>query len=220
MATLLSIATYGSQCSVVLSNNEKVITHKLAPDENLHSTYLTSLIEDLLNDGIVSLDAVAYVSGPGSYTGLRIGSAAAKGLCYSLNVPLITISTLELLINEYLPTNKCDLICPMMDARRDEVYQAVYTAEGKLYKEESPKILSEDDFQEILTSNSILFLGSGSEKWKGKMINNTNAEFGNTTDSHSPDTLAQLTFSKFTTNSFTNISYSEPNYLKPFFIQK
>ena len=138
MATLLSIATYGAQCSVDLSNNGEIISHKQAPEANSHSTFLTPFVEEVLHHQDKAIDGVAYVSGPGSYTGLRIGCSAAKGICFSRHVPLIEISTLQLLVSGYLKLNDYDFLCPMIDARRDEVFQGVFNNDGKLIEKEAP----------------------------------------------------------------------------------
>jgi tRNA threonylcarbamoyladenosine biosynthesis protein TsaB len=163
------------------------------------------------------VDAVAVTAGPGSYTGLRVGMASAKGLCYALKKPLITISTLEVLTASALdlfPADNKDLLyCPMMDARRMEVFTAVYKQDLSIQLQPCPMILEESSFEKELLNNKIVFFGSGSDKWK-LICKHENAIFKAV--SVLPKSLGKSTNALFSEKKFTELAYSEPLYLKEF----
>jgi tRNA threonylcarbamoyladenosine biosynthesis protein TsaB len=159
------------------------------------------------------INAVAVSNGPGSYTGLRIGLSAAKGLCYALQIPLITIGTLQMMV-QGVEKNEANLYCPMIDARRMEVFTAMYGSEGKEITSPAALILDENSFAEDLKMNRILFFGNGAAKFKN-ICSHSNAIFsGLHTDASQ---LAKLSQQKFTAKDFADLAYCEPLYVKEFF---
>ncbi len=221
MALILSIETSTKVCSVCLSENDNIIIKKELFEANSHATHLTVFIQDLFNDikeyKISDIDAVAVSSGPGSYTGLRIGVSVAKGICYALGKPLIAITSLEALAyaaidNENLKENT--LICPMIDARRMEVYTTLYNAKFEKVKEISAEIIDENSFAETLIQQPILFLGDGAAKCKD-VIKNENAIF---IENKAPlaSNMIKTAYHKFQDKKFEDVAYFEPFYLKDF----
>ena len=221
MALILSIETSTKVCSVCLSENDNIIIKKELYEANSHATHLTVFIQDLFNDikeyKISDIDAVAVSSGPGSYTGLRIGVSVAKGICYALSKPLIAITSLEALAyaaidNENLKDGT--LICPMIDARRMEVYTTLYNARFEKIKEISAEIIDENSFAETLKQQPILFLGDGATKCKD-VIKNENAIF---IENKAPlaANMVKTAYQKFQDKKFEDVAYFEPFYLKDF----
>lgn len=220
MARIISIESTSQTCSVALAENDKLIALKETSGNN-HSVVLTQFILDVLNEvGLKStdLDAVAVSKGPGSYTGLRIGVSAAKGLCYSLDIPLIAVDTLYALalsVRDLYP--EC-FICPMIDARRMEVYTALYDLDMNTVLEVHAKIIDESSFQDCLSSNKIVFLGSGAPK-TNNVIKSPNAIFDLSHDL-SAKNIISTAYQRFTDKKFENIAYFEPFYLKEFVAKK
>ncbi len=220
MAILLNIETATTVCSVSLSENNKLLAYKELNSGYTHAENLTVFIQDVLKEAslaINKIDAVAVSMGPGSYTGLRIGVSTAKGLCYALNKPLIAIDTLQALANNYKMNFQIEnqLLCPMIDARRMEVYCAIYNSELKNIEAVRAEIVNENSFKEVLLNNKIVYFGDGAEKCKGVLGNNPNAEI---VENIVPSALAmiELTNEKFVKNQFENLAYCEPFYLKEF----
>ncbi|POY35410.1 tRNA (adenosine(37)-N6)-threonylcarbamoyltransferase complex dimerization subunit type 1 TsaB [Solitalea longa] len=220
MALILSIETATACCSVALSENEQLIAYKEETSPNIHASSLTLFIEEVLKTaGRVpsDLDAVAVSMGPGSYTGLRIGVSTAKGLCYSLDKPLIAINTLKAMANGLLLTGidtKDTLLCPMIDARRMEVFTAVYNDQLEVIEETNAAIINEDSFAELLSNNRVIFFGNGAEKCKS-VLTTSNAIF--IEDSvNSARYIAPLAYKQFEQKQFENVAYFEPFYLKDF----
>ncbi|HMK04023.1 MAG TPA: tRNA (adenosine(37)-N6)-threonylcarbamoyltransferase complex dimerization subunit type 1 TsaB, partial [Ferruginibacter sp.] len=163
---------------------------------------------------LTAVDAVAVTAGPGSYTGLRVGLASAKGLCYALKKPLIMVSTLEVLAAsaiDLFTVNDDALLCPMIDARRMEVFTAVYDRHLKKIIEPSAIILDEHTFEKELQVNKIFFFGSGSDKWRS-ICKHPNATFESV--SILPETMSKLSNNFYSRKQFTELAYSEPLYLK------
>ncbi|MCW3788437.1 tRNA (adenosine(37)-N6)-threonylcarbamoyltransferase complex dimerization subunit type 1 TsaB [Plebeiibacterium sediminum] len=221
MALILSIETSTKVCSVCLSENDNIIIKKELFEANSHATHLTVFIQDLFNDikdyQISDIDAVAVSSGPGSYTGLRIGVSVAKGICYALNKPLIAITSLEALAyaaidNENLKEDT--LICPMIDARRMEVYTTLYNAKLEKVKEISAEIIDENSFAEALQQHPIIFLGDGAAKCQD-VIKGENAIF---IENKAPlaANMVKTAYQKFQDKQFEDVAYFEPFYLKDF----
>ena len=180
MSYILNIESSTTNCSISLSLNGKVISLKEKNDEKYsHSTKLHSFIEEVLKESnlkITQLSAIAVSKGPGSYTGLRIGIAAAKGLCYALEIPLISISTLLVLAKQIKVVSK-GFIIPVIDARRDEVYSAVYNSSYKKIREVFPEIINKESFSELVLNNKLYFIGNGQEKCERLIQKNSNLIF-------------------------------------------
>ncbi|HEY4797814.1 MAG TPA: tRNA (adenosine(37)-N6)-threonylcarbamoyltransferase complex dimerization subunit type 1 TsaB [Bacteroidia bacterium] len=224
---ILCLETSTKVCSVALGQNGKLLALKESLDEKYsHSENLTLYIEDVCRQAAVSLqeiDAVAISKGPGSYTGLRIGVSAAKGLCYALNKPLIAVNTLEAMAAGQISNLKSkvsNLYCPMLDARRMEVYCAVYDENMKVVFPTSAIIVDENFISKVLYSQSsilnsqFIFFGDGAEKCKEK-IAQPNARFvGNIFPS--AQHLIPLAEKNFSEKKFEDLAYFEPFYLKDF----
>lgn len=217
MALILSIETATSVCSVALHSDGNLVALKELHLDKSHSEHLIPIIKDLLtncgkhqND----LEAIALSKGPGSYTGLRIGSSTAKGLCYALSIPLIAIPTLDGMAKRVrIPINESTLLCPMLDARRMEVYAALYNCKCQNILSVRPVIIDESSFDEYFSTSKMIFFGNGAEKCKG--IINKKAVF---IDKIVPSatTIGELAIEKYHSKEFENIAYFEPFYLKEF----
>jgi tRNA threonylcarbamoyladenosine biosynthesis protein TsaB len=218
---LLSLETSSPVCSVALhriADGSLVGQSELRLDKS-HSTHLTVLIEQLFaNTGyrLSDLAAVAVSDGPGSYTGLRIGAAAAKGLCFALDIPLVAVSTLKALATQVANgTARPEkfLFCPMLDARRQEVYAAIYTHEGQEILVPTPLILDADTLAEQLTRHSVLFFGHGAAKFQELLGEPANAGFLAGIEP-SAISVGQLGVAAFHRQEFQDVAYYEPFYLK------
>lgn len=219
MALILSIETSTKVCSVALYREETLLASSQILIEKSHSRYITILIENLFSyagEKMSDLDAVAVSKGPGSYTGLRIGVSTAKGLCYAMEKPLIAIDTLESMAYEANRFNYAKaLLCPMIDARRMEVYCAIYDPMLNCLEKVQAKIIEEDSFNELLAKQKILFLGDGSQKCVEVLGNNPNAIF---IDQVIPSAvnIGALALKAFKEKRFEDVAYFEPFYLKDF----
>lgn len=218
MALILNIETSTEVCSVTIANNGELLHKKETLEGLSHSELLTVFIEDLFvenNLKLSELDAVAVSKGPGSYTGLRIGVSVAKGLCYGLEIPLIAVNSLETMgTHAAINSTENMLFCPMIDARRMEVYTALYNANGEEIKPVSAEIIEDDFLAEYLNNNKILFFGNGAEKCKTK-ITHRNAIF-NGPQKTSAQFMQKLTQEKYNKKEFEDVAYFEPFYLKNF----
>lgn len=215
MANILNIETSTTNCSVALSvNGEHIVLKEDNSSSYSHAERLHVYIDEVLTSAQISrdeLNAVAVSKGPGSYTGLRIGVSAAKGLCYALDIPLISVPTLEIL------AHKVELqkgyIVPMLDARRMEVYSAVFDCNYQCIEPTSAKVLDTSSYNNLLQNQSVYFVGNGVEKTQS-IINHPNAHF----DAQLPSAtqMCGLSFSKFQAKNFEDFAYFEPFYLKDF----
>ena len=216
MALILNIETATTNCSVALAKNGKTIALKEDNDKSYsHSERLHVYIQDVLEKSgtqLKDLEAVAISKGPGSYTGLRIGVSAAKGLCYSLDIPLISVLTLNSLMRQI--TIQKGFIVPMLDARRQEVYSAIYDHNCKMIRDTKAEILNENSFKDLLNEDDVYFIGSGVEKSK-LLIKHKNAHFVED-KLPSANEMNSLSFEKFSNSDFENVAYFEPYYLKDF----
>ncbi len=217
MALILNIETATEICSVSISKNGKIIDFFETNQQNSHSELLTIYIQKLLeqsNFKFQQLNAVAISSGPGSYTGLRIGTSTAKGLCYALDIPLISVSTLEAIAWGTIKNNHNDkgLYCPMLDARRMEVYCAVFDINLNYINEIEAKVIDNESFSELLQNHQIYFSGNGSEKCRDILSKYQNANFENIFAS--AKYIAEIAENKYNLNQFENLAYFEPLYLK------
>jgi len=217
MALILLIETATKSCSVALAFNEQIIACNEEVNENYsHAEKLNVFIKDLFRNkdlALQNLDAIAVSKGPGSYTGLRIGVSTAKGLCYALGKPLISISTLRAMAFGMAQKEASNLYCPMIDARRMEVYTAFYNASNKRIRGINANIINENSYQKELNSK-VLFFGDGAKKCK-KIITHKNAKFLDEVYPSSKDMLF-LAKQKFDNKDFEDIAYFEPYYLKDF----
>ena len=219
MATILCIETATKNCSVALSVNGKVIALQEDNPENeperhfSHAEKLQGYISQVLDQANISkndLDAIAVSKGPGSYTGLRIGVSAAKGICYALDIPLLAISTLGSLASQVTGS----VVVPMLDARRMEVYSAVFSSEMDQMRDIQAQIITKDSFKIYLDKGRVTFIGDGVEKFEA-VCTHPNAVFiKNALPSASQ--MAQIATLKFTQNDIQDVAYFEPYYLKDF----
>lgn len=218
---LLALETSSPVCSVALHRIEdgSLIGQSELRLDKSHSTHLTVLIEQLLmNTGhqLTDLAVVAVSDGPGSYTGLRIGGAAAKGLCFALDIPLLAISTLKALAAQVAAvTTRAEnwLFCPMLDARRTEVYTAIYTHDGQEVLAPTPLLLNADTLAEQLSHHSVLFFGHGAAKFQALLGTHPNASFLSGIEP-SAISVGQLAVAAFHRQEFQDVAYYEPFYLK------
>ncbi|MEZ4782283.1 MAG: tRNA (adenosine(37)-N6)-threonylcarbamoyltransferase complex dimerization subunit type 1 TsaB [Flavobacteriaceae bacterium] len=216
MAYILNIETSTTNCSVSLSFEGETLVLKEDYDNNYsHAERLHVYIDEVLKQAKIKpsqLDAIAVSKGPGSYTGLRIGVSAAKGLCFALGKPLIAISTLEALAHQ-VKTDE-GIIIPMLDARRLEVYSAVFDSSYIRLRETQAQVLNEDSFKAFLDEGKVTFIGNGVAKTKELIIHN-NAVF---IDGKLPsaDQMSQLAYNKYKKNDIEDVAYFEPYYLKDF----
>ncbi len=215
MAYILNIETSTTNCSVALSKDGDV--YHIKEDNSAHYSHAERLhvyIDEVLKCAEIrhkDLNAIAVSQGPGSYTGLRIGVSAAKGLCFALGIPLIAISTLQSLAHKVRAQN--GYIIPMLDARRMEVYAAVFDCNFNSIKETSANILEQNSFSEFLEFNPVYFVGNATEKTK-TVITHPNSIF--LTELPSAQQMCRLSFNKFQSKDFEDLAYFEPFYLKDF----
>ncbi len=220
MANILNIETSTSVCSVALTSDGQVIEHHENYDGQTHATLLSQFIKDALDSAArkeIAINAIAVSIGPGSYTGLRIGLSQAKGLAFGMDIPLIGINTLQLLTVSAMFRDFYDddvLFAPMIDARRMEVYTAVYNSALQPIVEPQPMIIDENSFEEILSNHKIVFMGNGSNKVKS-VINRSNAIFVNGICPEAVNMTA-LSEKAFREGHFIDVAYSTPLYLKEF----
>ncbi|MBP6977073.1 MAG: tRNA (adenosine(37)-N6)-threonylcarbamoyltransferase complex dimerization subunit type 1 TsaB [Bacteroidales bacterium] len=225
MATLLCLDTATAVCSVALGRDGELWKLKESHIPNAHSSLIISLIEEVMTAAGLSLpelDAIAVSQGPGSYTGLRIGVSTVKGLCFALGKPMIAVDTLQSHANAmavaYRQKSKSSsniLFCPMIDARRMEVYAAIYDLNNAMKREIRAEVITEDSFGEYLADHPIVFFGDGAAKCQPLLQNHLNAIF-DTSFLSSASHLVPLAEQNFRENSFVDVAYFEPFYLKEF----
>jgi tRNA threonylcarbamoyladenosine biosynthesis protein TsaB len=227
MAAILNIETATSLCSVALARDGRVVVQREVREEKAHAAQLTAFIADILKEKslkISDLDAIAVGRGPGSYTGLRIGISVAKGLCYGSNLPLIAVGTLDVIFRQVLNTAdplvkdtlKSDhvLVCPMIDARRMEVFTCLFTNKGECMADVSATIIDSNSFSAYYPGHTILFAGSGMEKCR-QVLAHPQAVFVPDIFPHAA-ALAMLAEESYKRKEFENLAYFEPFYLKDF----
>lgn len=222
MSLILSLETSAKVCSVAIHDDTRLVATIEVHIEQSHAAKLASLIDEIKNLAGIELNqlaAVAISSGPGSYTGLRIGTSTAKGLCFSLGIPLISIGSLELLSYQMKEYNlQQAYLCPMLDARRMEVYCLMTDSLLRIIHPIEAKVIDELSFKEYLEKNKVLFFGDGSDKCSDK-IKHENAHFIkgiNPKASH----LGFIAFEKFIRNEVEDVVNFEPHYLKEFMIKQ
>lgn len=218
MGLILGIETATKNCSVALFKDAILIAEKEQSSEKYsHAEQLTLFIQEVLGIANLTLndvDAIALSMGPGSYTGLRIGTSTAKGLCYALDIPLISVSTLQAMALKMARTNnKPQYYCPMIDARRMEVFAAIYDENNNEVRKVQADIVDENTYLNFL-DEKVLFFGDGAIKCK-EAINHKNAEFVDGILPSAKD-LGIIANQKFTNKDFEDVAYFEPYYLKDF----
>jgi len=224
MAIILSLETASSLCSAALHDNGILIGYQESQAPQSASSQLSVLIKELLGGHNIhpkSLAAVAVSAGPGSYTGLRIGVATAKGLCYALEIPLIAINTLELMAYQVKNSSRGlanTLLCPMLDARRMEVYCLLADAELNVLEPTDAKVIDESSYADTLRAQPVLFFGNGADKCRA-VIDHPNAKF---LEGIRPSAsfLGEMANQKYSAGQFENVASFEPHYLKEFMIKK
>ncbi len=215
---ILNIETSTKNCSVSISLNGKILALKEICEANFsHAEKLTPFINAILKESkltLKNLSAIAIGKGPGSFTGLRIGVSSAKGLCFGLDIPLISLPTMEILANA---TNiESGFIIPLLDARRQEVYTAIFNKKKEFVKDTFNHVLEENSFSEYLDKDQVVFLGDGVTKTK-EIIKHKNAVF--LEDFYpSAKEMCKLAFQKFKNKDFEDVAYFEPFYLKDFYV--
>jgi len=225
MALILNIETSTEVCSVVIARDGKVIHSRENLTGQNHAMLVTVFIEEMLNEANITmehLDAVAVSGGPGSYTGLRIGVSVAKGICYAARLPLIAITSLEAMahhvmhrIDNYQYIQKENLLfCPMIDARRMEVYTSFYDKNGVQIRGIQADIIDHQSYLPFLEKNAVLFFGNGSAKCRDA-ITHPNAIFLNGIIT-SAENMVPLAEQDFQSQKFVDVAYYEPFYLKDF----
>lgn len=216
MAIILNIETASTNCSVSLSKKGETFALKEDYDKQYsHAERLHVYIDTLLREHNIKrseIDAIAVSKGPGSYTGLRIGVSAAKGLSFALDIPLISVSTLESLAKQVKIIE--GVIVPMLDARRLEVYSAIFDADYNMIRNIEAQILDENAFRDYFNSGKVHFIGNGVEKTK-EIITHQNAIF---IESKLPSAneMSAIAFNKYKNKNFEDVAYFEPYYLKDF----
>jgi tRNA threonylcarbamoyladenosine biosynthesis protein TsaB len=218
MAAILCLETATTNCSVAISVDGKI---KAIREENnqkfSHAEKLHVFIDEVLNEAKIDkkqLTAIAVSKGPGSYTGLRIGVSAAKGLCFALNIPLISTLTLEVLAQQV--KQDAHYIIPMLDARRMEVYSAVYNSEKKQIRETKAEIIDENSFKDYLKDGKTIFIGDGAIKFE-EICKHKNAIFQNDSFPSSAE-MGSLAEAKYKIGDTEDVAYFEPFYLKEFML--
>lgn len=218
MNYILHLDTTTKKCSVALAQDgELMIQKELLSEEFSHSEQLHPFIEEVLKESGLkssSLSAIAISKGPGSYTGLRIGVAAAKGLCFALDLPLIALNTLEIMVQPY-EVSPYSFIIPMLDARRMEVYTAIFDETKKWIQETMAEVLTENTFTSIVNEQSCLIIGDGAIKFK-TLHPKINASYTNEIHYPVAKDMITLAWKKFNTKEFEDLAYFEPFYLKDF----
>ncbi|MEI7594360.1 MAG: tRNA (adenosine(37)-N6)-threonylcarbamoyltransferase complex dimerization subunit type 1 TsaB [Bacteroidota bacterium] len=221
MALILNIETSTAVCSVCLAKDGEKISIEENNEANNHSANLLSYIEKVLDKSgfkASDIDAIAVSQGPGSYTGLRIGVSAAKGLCYGLGKPLIAIPTLKSMAAgaiAMLSDSKDWFFCPMIDARRMEVYAAVFNSNLEMLNPVEAVIVDENSFKELLEKQPVLFFGDGAMKCKELLEKSSNALF-NSELAASAAYMTKLSEEAFNNGKLEDVAYLEPFYLKDY----
>ncbi len=219
MALILSLETSTKVCSVAIHKDGNLLSVYEFRIERSHSKLITQAISFLMEGlelKMTDLDAIAVSKGPGSYTGLRIGVSTAKGLCYAVDKPLIAVDTLAAMARKVNKFNfKNSLVCPMIDARRLEVYCALYNKENEIISPVSAVILNESSFSGFFSSSEIIFLGDGAGKFAPLLAGNNKAIFLQN-ENPSAEYVGIIAEEKYSNRQFEDVAYFEPFYLKDF----
>lgn len=217
MAYILNIETSSKNCSVGVAKDDVILAvREMAELGYSHAEKLHVFVKEALQEAgiqLSDLNAVAVSQGPGSYTGLRIGVSAAKGFCLALDIPLIAIDTMEVLARQV--TQKDGLIIPLIDARRMEVYAAIFDADFQVINATKAEIITSESFSTL--KDTVYFVGDGVSKCKTILVKDS-FHFLDTVIFPSAKEMCQLSFDKHKKSDFVNVAYFEPHYLKDFFI--
>jgi len=216
MALILNIDTSQETASVCLARDEEMLAIRLNQQQSDHASWIHMAIQELLTESgfiLSQLDAVAVTIGPGSYTGLRVGLASAKGLCFALDKPLICIPTLEMMAHAARFTD-ATLICPMIDARRMEVYSAIYDKNMHVVVSAEAIILEPTTYAPFIAAHPVCFCGSGSKKLQS-LISSQHAHFEDIPFSAS--NMIPLSNQHYQLQVFSSLAYAEPLYIKDFY---
>lgn len=220
MNRILLFETSTALCSAALVEDGIIVAHRESSEPRAHASLTAVFVKELLDErGIAAggLDAVCVSMGPGSYTGLRVGVSTAKGLCFGADIPLIAVGTLDLLVAQasdsgLLPEG-CRHVVPMIDARRMEVYTAVFTPDGRQLAPTEPQIISSDSFASLLEEGPVLFVGDGAGKCR-EVLRHQNAHFAQCFPTASG--MLRPALDEFRAQNFRDVAYFEPFYLKQF----
>lgn len=218
---ILHIDTATEFASICLTKGDTFLGMSSCQDQKQHGAFVQPAIQELMQEtglALSQLDAISVSEGPGSYTGLRVAMASAKGLCYALDKPLITINTLKIIAQAALEqegqTHSNAIYCPLIDARRMEVFMALYSSALEPVLAPEARILDQDSFRDLLSDQVVIFTGSGAQKLQS-ILEHPNAVFSKV--QHSAKQLARLANRAFADQIFANLAYCEPFYLKAFY---
>ena len=220
MARILLIETSTAQLSAALSQDGTITASRTCDEPRMQASLTAPFVKEIIDEkglSVKDLDAVCVGKGPGSYTGLRVGVSTAKGLCFGAGLPLLSAGTLDVLVQEahrlgVVPSG-CKYVVPMVDARRMEVYAAVFTPEGKQLTETKPVIIDTDSFAAELAEGPVLFIGDGALKCR-ETLTSSNASFAAAFPTAMA--MAPLAEAAYNEKRFEDVAYFEPFYLKDF----
>lgn len=223
MAVIISIETATNVCSVAIHRDGVLIASQELFMDRSHSAHLTNCIDHIVKVAgleLEDLSAVAVSKGPGSYTGLRIGTSTAKGLCYALDIPLIAVNTLEAMAQEVNKFNHHQaLLCPMIDARRMEVYQLIMKHTGEILQPTQALVVEHDSFDRWLEGNELWLFGNGAPKTRDVLKHRKGLLYIEDIINNAA-TVGRLAFDRFKEMHFEDVAYFEPFYLKDFIAKK
>ncbi|TFV92204.1 tRNA (adenosine(37)-N6)-threonylcarbamoyltransferase complex dimerization subunit type 1 TsaB [Algoriphagus kandeliae] len=220
MALILSLETSTDICSVALHKEGVLLSEQTIQEEGAHSKMLPQLIEDVMKEGgyqLKDLSAVAVSGGPGSYTGLRIGASTAKGLAFALEIPLISVDTLQAMAVQAWRQNPNAIVVSMLDARRMEVFREVFGPSGEVLEPIAAEILDENSFSSWISRTELFFVGNANQKAK-EVITSSRAIFLDVFPNAS--SVGEIAWGKYQKEDFEDVAYFTPNYLKEFRLLK
>ena len=220
MIRIIIIETSTALTSVALAENGEITAYKESTQMREQAALTAPFVQEILTEkglGVKDCSAVCVAKGPGSYTGLRVGVSTAKGLCFGAGIPLMAVGTLDTLVYQAIDSGLlpegCKYIVPMIDARRMEVYTAVFTTDGKQVTETEPRVIDANSFDKYLTEGPVLFIGDGAGKC-AEILVNSNAHFCQCAPKAS--SMLRPALQKFDTGEFEDVAYFEPFYLKQY----
>ena len=220
MARIILIETSTALCSVALAEDGRIVAYKESETPRAQASLTAPFVKELLDArgiGVRDCDAVCVSKGPGSYTGLRVGVSTAKGLCFGAGIPLIAVGTLDTLVyqaaDEGLLPDGCRHVVPMVDARRMEVYTAVFTPDGRQLTDTRPQVIEPDSFADLLAEGPVLFIGDGADKCR-ETLTHPNTHF--TQCCPKASAMLRPAFAAWNEKRFEDTAYFEPFYLKEF----